>query len=82
MTIIVISQTPKHVWLQYNIKFPWLFGLICAQNSVGSLVLYNKLNSTKIPQLFYFIWVKIHSHIHLYPLLNYLQTLQIYLDFT
>jgi len=37
----------------------------------------------KIPWLFRFIWVKIHSHIHLYPLPNcLLQTPQIYLDFT
>ena len=74
---------PKHVWLQYDIKSPRLFGLICAQNSIGGLVLYNGLNSTKSPQLFHFIWVKICSHIHLCPLPNYLlQTLQIYLDFT
>ena len=80
---VVISQTPKHVWLQYDIKSPRLFGLICAQNSIGGLVLYNGLNSTKSPQLFHFIWVKICSHIHLCPLPNYLlQTLQIYLDFT
>jgi len=73
----------RHVWLQYNIKSPWLFGLICVQNSVGSLILYNGLNSTKSPWLFCFIWVKICGHIHLYPLPNYLlQTLQIYLDFT
>ena len=73
---------PRHVWLQYNIKSLRLFGLICVQNSVGSLVLYNGLNSTKSPQLFRFIWVKICSHIHLYPLPNYLlQTPQIYLDF-
>ena len=72
-----------YVWLQYNIKFPWLFGLICAQNSIGSLVLYNRLNSTKSPQLFHFIWVKICGHIHLCLLPNYLlQTLQIYSDFT
>ena len=77
------SETcPKHIWLQYDIKSPRLFGLICAQNSIGSLVLYNGLNSTKSPWLFCFIWVKIHGHIHLYPLPNYLlQTLQIYLDF-
>ena len=73
----------KHVWLQYNIKSLWLFGLICAQNSVSSSVLYNGLNSTKSLQLFYFIWVKICSHIHFCSLPNYLlQTLQIYLDFT
>jgi len=74
---------PRHVWLQYNIKSPWLFGLICAQNSVSGLVLYNRLNSIKSPQLFHFIWVKIHGHIHLYLLSNYLlQTLQIYSNFT
>ena len=73
---------PKHVWLQYNIKSPRLFDLICAQNSISSLVLYNELNFTKSPQLFCFIWVKIYSHIHLCPLPNYLlQTLQIYSDF-
>jgi len=72
----------KHVWLQYNIKSLQLFGLICVQNSIGSLVLYNGLNSTKSPQLFHFLWVKICSHIHLYPLSNYLlQTSQIYSDF-
>ena len=72
----------KHVWLQYNIKFLQLFGLICAQNSVSSLVLYNRLNSTKSLWLFCFIWVKICSHIHLCLLPNYLlQTQQIYLDF-
>ena len=74
---------PRHVWLQYNIKSPQIFGLICVQNSVSSLVLYNGLNFTKSPQLFHFIWVKIHSHIHLYPLPNYLlQTPQIYSEFT
>jgi len=72
----------KHVWLQYNIKSLQLFGLICVQNSIGSLILYNGLNSTKSPQLFHFLWVKICSHIHLYPLSNYLlQTPQIYSDF-
>jgi len=30
-------------------QIPWLFGLICAQNSVGSLILYNGLNFTKSP---------------------------------
>ena len=72
---------PKHVWLQHDIKSLWLFGLICAQNSVSSLILYNGLNSTKSPQLFHFIWVKICDHIHLCPLPNYLlQTPQIYSD--
>ena len=72
----------RHVWLQQDIKFPWLFGLICAQNSVSSLVLYNGLNSIKYSELFGFNWVKIHSHIHLFLLSDYLlQTLQIYLDF-
>jgi len=81
--IFIIFQTPKHVWLQYNIKSPWLFGIICAQNSIGSLELYNELNSTKSPWLFHFIWVKICSYIHICPLSNYLlQTPQIYLDFT
>ena len=46
-------------------------------------VVYNGLNSIKSPQLFHFIWVKIHSYIHLCPLPNYLlQTPQIYSDFT
>ena len=73
----------KHVWLQYDIKSPWLFGFICTQNSVGGLVLYNKLNLIKFPQLFGFIWVKIHSHLYLFLLPNYLlQTPQDYLDFT
>jgi len=72
----------KRVWLQYNIKSLQLFGLICVQNSIGSLILYNGLNSTKSQQLFHFLWVKICSHIHLYPLSNYLlQTPQIYSDF-
>jgi len=72
----------RHVWLQYDIKSLWLFGLICVQNSVSSLILYNSLNFTKILQLFCFIWVKIHSYIHLYPLPDYLfQTLQIYSNF-
>ena len=72
----------RHVWLQYNIKFLWLFGLICVQNSIGSLILYNRLNSIKSPWLFHFIWVKIYSHIYLCLLPNYLlQTLQIYSDF-
>ena len=50
------SETcPRHVGLQYNIKFPWLF---------------------------HFIWVKIHSHLYLFSLYNYLlQTPQNYLDF-
>ena len=48
----------KHVQLQYDIKFLWLFGFIYAQNSIGSLILYNGLNSIKSPQLFGFIWVK------------------------
>jgi len=79
---ILNSKTcPKHVWLQYDIKSPWLFGLICAQNSIGGLVLYTRLNSTKSPQLFHFIWVKICDHIHLCLLPNYLiQTPQIYSD--
>ena len=63
---------PKHVWLQHNIKFPQLFGLICDQNSIGSLILYNRLNPTKSLWLFRLIWVKICSHIHLCPLPNYL----------
>ena len=45
----------RHVWLQYDIKSPWLFS---------------------------FIWVKIHSHLYLFLLSNYLfQTLQNYLNF-
>ena len=72
----------RHAWLQYIIKSPRLFGFICVQNSVSSLVLYNKLNSIKSLQLFYFIWVKMCDHIHLCLLPNHLlQTLQIYLDF-
>ena len=72
----------KHVWLQYDIKSLWLFGLICAQNSVGGLILYNGLDSIKSLQLFCFIWVKICNHIHLFLLFNHLlQTLQIYLDY-
>jgi len=72
----------RHVWLQYNIKSPWLFGLICAQNSIGGLVHYNRLDSIKSLWLFCFVWVKIHSHIYLCPLPNYLlQTLKIYSDF-
>ena len=72
---------PRHVWLQYDIKSLWLFGLICAQNSVSGLVLYNRLNFIKSPWLFCSVWVKIHSYIHLCPLPNYfLQTMQIYLD--
>ena len=63
-------------------QIPAVFGLICAQNSFDSLILYNGLNSTKSLQLFRFIWIKICSHIHLCPLPNYLlQTPQIYLDF-
>ena len=74
---------PRHVWLQYNIKSSHLFGHIFVQNSVGSLVLYNRLYFIQSPQLFHFIWVKICSHIHLFLLSNhFLQTPQIYLDFT
>ena len=51
MCITVIFQTPKHVQLQHDIKSLWLFGFICAQNSVGGLVLYNKLNFIKSLQL-------------------------------
>ena len=41
------------------------------------------LNSIEIPWFFGFIWVKTHSYLYLFLLLNYLlQTLQIYLDFT
>ena len=76
------ETSPKHVWLQYNIKSLWLFSIICAQNSIGVLIFYNKLNSIEIPYLFDFIWVKICSHLYLFLLHNYLlQTLQIYLDF-
>jgi len=72
----------KHVWLQNDIKSLWLFSLICAQNSVRGLILYNRLNSIKSPWLFSLNWVKIHSHSHLFPLPNYLlQTSQIYSDF-
>ena len=63
---------PKHVWLQYDIKSLWLFGFICAQNSISSLVLYNRLNSIKSPWLFHFIWVKIHSYLYLFLLPNYI----------
>jgi len=77
------SETyPRYVWLQYNIKFLWLFGFICAQNSVSGLVLYNELNFIKSPQLFGFNWVKINSYLYLFLLPNYLlQILQIYLNF-
>jgi len=74
---------PKYVQLQYDIKFLWLFGFICAQNSISDLILYNRLNSIKFPWLFGFIWVKIHSYLYLSLLSNYLlQILQNYLDFT
>ena len=72
----------RYVWLQHNIKSLWVFGLICAQNSVGGLVLYNGLNSIKSLWLFGLNWVKIYNHIYLFPSANYLlQTLQIYSDF-
>ena len=53
--------------------------IICVQNSIGSLVLYNRLNSIKSSWLFGFICVKIHGHFYLFPLPNYLlQTPQNY----
>ena len=61
----------RHIQLQYNIKSLWLFGLICVQNSVGSLILYNGLNSIKFLWLFGFIWVKIHIYLYLFPLPKY-----------
>ena len=72
----------RHIQLQYNIKSLWLFGLICVQNSVGSLILYNRLNSIKFLWIFGFIWVKIHIYLYLFPLSKYfLSTLQNYSDF-
>jgi len=56
---------PRYVQLQYDIKSPWLFGFIYTQNSIGGLVLYNRLNS-----------IKIHGYLYLFLLPNYLlQTL-------
>ena len=67
---------------QYNIKSLWLFGLICVQNSISSLVLYNRLNSIKSLWLFGLICVKICNHLYLFSSSNYhLQTLQNYSDF-
>ena len=51
----------RHVQLQYNIKFLWLFGFIYVQNSVDGLILYNRLNSIKFLQIFGFIWVNPQS---------------------
>jgi len=72
--ISVISQTPKYNQniFNFNMTSLWLFGFICAQNSISSLVLYNRLNSIKSPWLFHFIWVKIHSYLYLFLLPNYL----------
>ena len=61
----------RHIQLQYNIKSLWLFGLICVQNSVGSLILYNGLNFIKFLWIFGFIWVKIHIYLYLFPLPKY-----------
>jgi len=67
---------------EYKTESLWLSDLICVQNTVVSLVLYNGLNSIKSLWLFHFIWVKICDHIYLCPFFNYLLlTLQIYLDF-
>jgi len=72
----------RHIQLQYNIKSLWLFGFICVQNSVDSLVLYNRLDSIKFVWIFGFIWVKIHIYLYLFSLPKYfLQTLQNYSDF-
>ena len=69
----------RHVWLQYYIKSPQLFGLICVQNSVGSLVLYNRLNSTKSPWLFksksMVIFICIHCLIISFKLCKFTRTL-------
>ena len=83
----VISQTLKHI---QNMS-----GFNIISNSRGYLALFvpktlsevwyfiMDLNLIKIPWFFGFIWVKIHNHLYLYLLPNYLlQTLQIYLDFT
>ena len=43
-------------------QIPMVIWSFCVQNFVGSLILYNGLNSTKSPQLFHFIWVKIQSY--------------------
>jgi len=51
----------RHVWLQYDIKSLWLFGFICAPNSISGLVLYNGLNFIKSPWLFCII-VRRSSH--------------------
>ena len=82
------SETcPRYVQLQYDIKFLQLFGFICVQKSISSLILYNRLNSIKFLWLFGFIWVKIHSYLYLFPLSNYLllklhKLLGLYIEFS
>ena len=54
-TVNDLNKTLKYVQLQYDIKSLWLFSFICIQNSISSLVLYNRPNSIKSLQLFGFI---------------------------
>jgi len=83
--MVVISQTPKHVW-DFNFNTTsnphgyWV--LFVSKTLLVAWYFIMDLIPPKSPQLFRFIWVKIRDHIHLYPLSNYLlQTLQIYSDF-
>ena len=71
----------RHVWLQYNIKSPWLFS-ICVQNSTCSLVLYNRLIPPKVHGYFALfesksmaIFICIHCLIISFKLCKFTQTL-------
>ena len=84
--MVVISQTPKYV-RDFNFNTTsnphgyWILFVSKTPSVVWYFIM--DLIPPKSPQLFCFIWVKIHSHIYLYSLPNYLlQTPQIYLDFT
>ena len=80
----VIFQTPKHVqdMFDFNITSNLYGYLALFVPKTLPVVWYFIINLIPL-QLFHFIWVKIHSHIYLFLLFNYLlQTPQIYSDFT